>query len=243
MTKTSDPRPTTHDRVSSTAVLLEAKDLTKSYRQGQKPVEVLKGVSLSVKAGEMAVVVGPSGAGKSTLLSILGGLDAPTSGEVLFDGRNLHALPEKELAEIRNKAFGFVFQFYHLVPELTAEENVALPAWISEGKTGSSQTRKQAQELLKAVGLADRLTHRPSELSGGEQQRVAIARALINTPRLVFCDEPTGNLDSATGAEVLNILVRLHRESGTAFVIVTHEGSVTKVAGRVLSLNDGKLTG
>lgn len=236
------PRPSPQAPAFAGA-LLECAGLTKTYRQGPKPVEVLRGIDLTVRAGELAVIVGPSGAGKSTLLSLLGGLDRPTTGLVRFSGKELYSLPDKELAGIRNKSFGFVFQFYHLVPELTAEENVALPAWISEGRVGSDGPVKRARELLSEVGLSQRLAHRPSELSGGEQQRVAIARALMNKPEIVFCDEPTGNLDSKTGAEVLSILVRLHKEEGTAFVIVTHEQSVTKVAGRVLSLNDGKLAG
>ena len=189
----------------------------------------------------MAVIVGPSGSGKSTLLSILGGLDRPSEGTVQFKGKNLYGLSDRERSEIRNKKFGFVFQFYHLVPELTALENVALPAWISGGGVSSKPVMKRAHQLLQQVGLFERVTHHPAELSGGEQQRVAVARALMNKPQMIFCDEPTGNLDSTTGAGILKLLVDLHREQGTTFVIVTHESSITKVASRVLSLKDGQL--
>ena len=217
--------------------ILEGVGLKKVYRQGPEVLEVIREVDLTVAAGEFVVIVGPSGAGKSTLLNLLGGLDQPTLGTVRFQGRNLYALPDKERARIRNRAFGFVFQFYHLVPELTALENVFLPARMA------SQPRalERSQALLKKVGLSQRVLHFPSELSGGEQQRVAIARALANDPALVFCDEPTGNLDSATGSQIVELLVSLNRERQTAFVVVTHEPSVAKVAHRVLSLKDGQL--
>ncbi len=225
----------------SATALLEGTALKKTYRQGSRAVEVLQGVDLSVREGEMVVIVGPSGSGKSTLLSILGGLDRPTHGKVHFQGKNLYGLSDRDRAGIRNKAFGFVFQFYHLVPELTALENVALPYWIGNGGVSSERASERASQLLEQVGLSERASHHPSELSGGEQQRVAIARALMNSPQLVLCDEPTGNLDSQTGGSILNLLVQLHREQGTTFVIVTHEPSITKVASRVLSLKDGQL--
>jgi len=221
--------------------LLEAVGLKKSYRQGARDLEVLKGIDLAIRPGEMVVIVGPSGAGKSTLLHLLGGLDRPTSGEVRFQGRALETLTDRQRAEIRNRAFGFVFQFYHLVPELTALENVMLPGWIGNGAGPSTRTRQRARELLEAVDLSPRLSHRPPELSGGEQQRVAIARALMNQPQLVFCDEPTGNLDSETGRKILELLMELHRQQGIGFCIVTHEPAITQVAGRVLSLKDGRL--
>ena len=224
----------------SKGVLLEAVDLKKSYRMGRRALEVLRGVSLIIHAGDLAVIVGPSGAGKSTLLHLLGGLDRPTSGEVRFDGKNLSRLREKEASRIRNRAFGFVFQFYYLVPELTALENVMLPAWV--GKSGSGQAaRERALHLLEQVGLSGRVGHLPTELSGGEQQRVAIARALMNRPKVIFCDEPTGNLDSATGESILQLLLKLNREEGTTLVVVTHEPSITKVARHVHSLKDGQL--
>ena len=221
-------------------LLLEAAGLKKSYRVGGQTLEVLRGVDLEVRRGELAVIVGPSGAGKSTLLHLLGGLDRPTHGKVKFEGKDLHGLRDRELSRVRNRAFGFVFQFYHLVPELTALENVMMPAWMAGGAQGR-RARGEASRLLGEVGLASRVGHLPSELSGGEQQRVAIARALMNRPQAIFCDEPTGNLDSVTGGKVLEILLRLNRDNGTALVIVTHEPAITKVAKRVHSLKDGKL--
>lgn len=221
--------------------LLEAVGLEKTYPTGRYLLEVLKGVNLSVQAGEFLVIVGRSGAGKSTLLNLLGGLDRPTEGQVRFEGKDLFALADREQAVIRNRAFGFVFQFYHLVPELTALENVALPGWMSHGAGSSPGALKKAQELLEQVGLETRASHRPAELSGGEQQRVAMARALMNDPKIVFCDEPTGNLDSQTGKTILKLLRQFHRQQGTAFVVVTHEPTLTQMAGRVLSLKDGRL--
>ncbi|MBI1953634.1 MAG: ABC transporter ATP-binding protein [Candidatus Omnitrophica bacterium] len=221
--------------------LLEAAGLRKSYHQGAQALEVLKGVGLVLQAGEVAAIVGPSGAGKSTLLHLLGGLDRPTDGAVRFEGRDLYGLPDRARAQIRSRAFGFVFQFYHLVPELTVLENVSLPAWMANGAGGARAGRERAAELLEEVGLSHRLTHRSAELSGGEQQRVAIARALMNRPRLVFCDEPTGNLDSETGKSVLKLLLRINQEEKTAFLIATHEPAITQVAGRVLHLKDGRL--
>ncbi|MBI3322633.1 MAG: ABC transporter ATP-binding protein [Candidatus Omnitrophica bacterium] len=221
-------------------LLLEAAGLKKSYRIGRQTLEVLCGVDLEVRRGELAVIVGPSGAGKSTLLHLLGGLDRPTQGKVKFEGKDLHGLRDQELSRVRNRAFGFVFQFYHLVPELTALENVMMPAWMA----GGAQARKaqeEANRLLSDVGLSGRAGHLPSELSGGEQQRVAIARALMNRPQAIFCDEPTGNLDSVTGGKVMEILLKLNKDNGTALVIVTHEPAITKVAKRVHSLKDGRL--
>ena len=221
------------------SALLEGVRLKKTYRVGKQSLDVLRGVSLEIQAGDLAVIVGPSGAGKSTLLHLLGGLDRPTSGEVHFDGKNLSKLKEREVSLLRNSSFGFVFQFYHLVPELTALENVMLPAWIGGGSR--VETKKRAGKLLEQVGLARRAAHLPAELSGGEQQRVAIARALMNGPRAVFCDEPTGNLDSATGKEILDLLMRFNRERGMTLVVVTHDPSVTRLAKRVYSLKDGQL--
>ena len=207
---------------------------------GRRPLEVLKGVDLAVQPGELAVIAGPSGAGKSTLLHLLGGLDRPSHGTVRFEGKELYLLREGELARIRNRSFGFVFQSYHLVPELTALENVMLPAWMGNGLKGG-RLREEALGLLGAVGLAARAQHLPSELSGGEQQRVAIARALMNNPSLLFCDEPTGNLDSATGKEILDLLMRFNRERGMTLVVVTHDPSITRLAKKVYSLKDGQL--
>ena len=221
-------------------MLVEAAAVKKEYQIGPRLLEILRGIDLAVAEGELAVIVGPSGSGKSTLLHALGGLDRPSSGEVRFDGKNLYALREKEISRLRNRAFGFVFQFYHLIPELTALENVLLPARMSGGGS-SEQLRNRAMELLERVGLADRGPHLPSELSGGEQQRVAIARALVNRPRVLFCDEPTGNLDSATGQSILELLLEEHRQHKTALVIVTHDASVTRLAKKVYSLRDGAL--
>ncbi len=230
--------------------MIEGIGLKKSYRMGRQILEVLRGVNIRVQPGELTAIVGPSGSGKSTLLHLLGGLDRPSHGEVRFNGKNLYALGDREVSQIRNRAFGFVFQFYHLIPELTAWENVALPGWI--GRAGPPWKRRRAgrsvreikegaRELLRKVGLGDRLDHLPSELSGGEQQRVALARALMNDPQVVFCDEPTGNLDSETGQEILELLLRINRERGAALVIVTHEPAVTRVAKRIYSLRDGQL--
>jgi putative ABC transport system ATP-binding protein len=222
-------------------VILEAMGVKKVYRLGSHVLEVLKGVTLHIHAGDLVAIVGPSGAGKSTLLHILGGLDRPTQGVVRFEGKAIYALKERQLARIRNRSFGFVFQFYHLVPELTAWENVALPGWI--GRIGSSRLiRQRAWALLERVGLKDRARHLPSELSGGEQQRVAIARALMNDPQVVFCDEPTGNLDSATGEAILRLLLDLNRTQHTTLVIVTHEPMVTRLAKRIWTLRDGQIS-
>ena len=222
------------------SVLIEAAGLKKSYRMGRQTLEVLRGVNLEVRRGELAVIVGPSGAGKSTLLHLLGGLDRPTEGRVKFEGKELYMLRDRELSRVRNRSLGFVFQFYHLVPELTALENVMMPAWIAGGAQ-ARRAREEARRLLAEVGLMARADHLPSELSGGEQQRVAVARALMNRPRVVFCDEPTGNLDSRTGAAILELLLKLNREQGTTLVVVTHEPAITKVAKRVYSLKDGQL--
>ena len=221
-------------------VLLQASGLVKNYRQGFETLHILRGVDLSIHRGEFIAVVGPSGSGKSTLLHLLGGLDRPTKGEVRFSGKNVAALPDREMASLRNQTLGFVFQFYHLVPELTALENVQLPGWMapaSRVKRDSDRARK----ILRHVGLEKRTAHLPSQLSGGEQQRVAIARALMNHPKLLLCDEPTGNLDSKTGMEIIRLLVKLHREEEMTLLVVTHEPSVREVAGRVLTLKDGQL--
>ena len=202
-------------------------------------IQVLKSVDLQLAKGEFLVIVGPSGSGKTTLLHLLGGLDRPSAGEIRFEGESLYRLSDRERARLRNRSFGFVFQFYHLVPELTALENVTLAGWIA-GRS-RKELKERAGYLLRAVGLENRMTHLPSELSGGEQQRVAIARALINDPKFLFCDEPTGNLDPETGRQVLDLLLRFHREQGITFIVVTHEPAITKAAGRVLTLKDGKL--
>lgn len=221
--------------------MLEAQNIHKVYKNGARELNVLKGVSLSIKEAEIAAIVGPSGAGKSTLLHILGGLDEPTEGEVNFGGTNIYKLADKPLSEIRNKDIGFVFQFYHLFSEFNVLENVLLPALCSRQRKSEQELKEKALSLLESVGLEERQTHLPSELSGGEQQRVAIARALINSPRLLLCDEPTGNLDSKTGSEVTQMLKKLNKENNMALVLVTHNEEVAKIADRILHLRDGLL--
>lgn len=217
--------------------MLKACDLYKTFMEGPKEVLALRGVNFEVKKGEILAIMGPSGAGKSTLLYLLGGLDKPTRGTVYLDGIDLYGIKEDERSVIRNRRMGFVFQFYHLFPELTSIENVMLPAMIKGRDIRDS--KKNAAELLEIVGLKDRFHHRPSELSGGESQRVAVARALVNEPEMVFCDEPTGNLDSEMSRELRNIMRRLNKEKGQTFLIVTHEESLAGMADRVLHIKDG----
>jgi lipoprotein-releasing system ATP-binding protein len=200
---------------------------------------VLRGVDLDVGRGEFLALRGASGAGKSTLLHLIGGLDLPNAGEILFDGQNLVAFSERRLTEFRNRRVGFIFQAYHLLPELTALENVCLPARMA--RMASADVEARGRELLARVGLKDRLEHKPSELSGGEQQRVAIARALINDPELVLADEPTGNLDSKTGGEIIDLLKSLRAEKKTTLVIATHDAKVAANAERVIELVDGRI--
>ena len=221
--------------------MLKAFHLEKTYRQGPKALTVLKDVSLEVKRSEMLSIVGPSGAGKSTLLHILGGLDTPTRGEVFVDGACLTTMDERRQAVIRNKMFGFVFQFYHLLREFTALENVMLPACVERGPQRVADIVQKAEGLLDFLGLSQRLKHRPAELSGGEQQRVAVARALINDPEVLFCDEPTGNLDFESGRHIQELLMRLNREKGTTVVLVTHSPELARGSHRVLKIFDGKL--
>lgn len=225
--------------------LVQARAVSKVFPSGNRTIRVLDGVDFDVHAGETVAIMGASGAGKSTFLHILGLLDEPTGGEVRIGGRPTSLLSEAEKAEIRNGFYGFVFQFYHLLPELTALENVLLPAMIrtpwSDWTAARPGLRARALDLLDSVKLSDRASHRPSTLSGGERQRVAIARALMNSPRVVLCDEPTGNLDSKTSAEIVQLLVRLGEERGQTFVIVTHEPSLARIAGRILRLADGAL--
>ena len=219
---------------------IEAKALSKSYSNGAGTLDVLKGVSLSVREKEFVAIQGPSGAGKSTLMHILGGLDRPDSGNVFFDGADIYGLSENERAAFRNKRAGFVFQFYHLLPELTVLENVLLPALLkSWGER--KQAEDHARKLLERLGLSLRLEHRPCELSGGEQQRAAVARALINKPLVLFCDEPTGNLDSENGDNLLGLLKQLNTENHLTIVLVTHDADIAKTADRVVHLKDGSV--
>jgi lipoprotein-releasing system ATP-binding protein len=212
-------------------------DLAKNDKGG---LEVLKGIDLNVREGEILAIVGASGAGKSTLLHILGALDRPTAGEVRFEGKNIFTMNEKELARFRNQNIGFVFQFHHLLPEFTALENVAIPAMI-DGKR-LEIAKEQAALLLREVGLGDRLDHKPSELSGGEQQRVAVARALTNQPKVILADEPTGNLDTANGLMLHDLLWNLSKSRRQALVIVTHNTVLASRADRVIQIADGRAT-
>jgi lipoprotein-releasing system ATP-binding protein len=218
--------------------MLKAAGLFKEYKIGLNKLKVLKGISLTVNKGEVLGVVGPSGAGKSTLLHLLGGLDEPTSGKVTLEGRDISQLNDRERAQLRNKYFGFVFQFYHLLPEFNALENVMLPAIIGNCQA-RAKIKQKALDLLKKCGLSERLYHRPSELSGGEQQRVAIARALVNAPQILFCDEPTGNLDTGTGLEIKKILWQLNKDFNMTLVIVTHDKELVREASRIIYLKDG----
>ncbi len=223
-------------------VILKAQNITKSYTDTQKRVDVLKGIDLEVASGETVAIVGPSGAGKSTLLHILGGLDGPDKGHVLFGDRDLYAMNDFARSGVRNVDIGFVFQFYHLLPELNALENVLLPVFIgARGRISMSDMRSRANLALERVGLASRLDHKPNQLSGGEQQRVAIARALLNEPKVVFCDEPTGNLDSRTGEDVINLLLTFCREKGRALVMVTHDEMIARRLSRTVHMKDGLL--
>jgi len=230
---------------SQSAEMLVARGIRKVYRQGEDSLEVLKGISLSVAPGEYLMIVGPSGAGKSTLLHILGLLDRPTEGDLWLEGRCLTCLPASTQAQIRNRLFGFVFQFFHLLPDFTAIENVMLPAMVGTNilawSRRKAQVREAAEALLRRVGLADRMHHRPSQLSGGERQRVAICRALINRPRVLLLDEPTGNLDSRTGRQILDLVQSLNREDGLTIIMVTHDPEVANPSGRIIRLRDGQI--
>ncbi|MCR4321948.1 MAG: ABC transporter ATP-binding protein [Candidatus Brocadiaceae bacterium] len=223
--------------------LLQAIDIYKEYSNGERILPVLQRINLSVEKGEIVVIVGASGAGKSTLLHILGILDTPTSGSVVYKGINLNTLSAKKQAGMRNRIFGFVFQFYHLLPDFTALENVLLPGFIGGGfskrKAENKNYTSRAISLLERVGLGDRLTHKPSQLSGGERQRVAIVRALVNNPELLLCDEPTGNLDTKTGHEIRELIWDLNKTLNQTVVIVTHDEEIAKYAGRVVRIVDG----
>lgn len=219
--------------------LLEVRGLFKSYGANGTTVEVLKGIDLDVVAGDTIALVGPSGAGKSTLLHVMGTIDRPTSGEVLFEGERIFNLQDQPLAAFRNRSIGFVFQFHHLLPEFSALENVMMPLLI--GGERRSRAEGRALELLKGVGLSHRVTHRPGELSGGEQQRVAIARALVREPKLLLADEPTGNLDMKTSEEVHALLYEIQRQTGIALVIVTHNEHLAAGMARTIRMVDGKV--
>jgi len=218
--------------------VIEAHDLRKVYKMGEVEVEALRGVSFHIKRGEIIAIMGPSGSGKSTLMNTLGCLDRPTSGEYVLDGEPVASLNDDQLASIRNRKVGFVFQSFNLLSRQTAITNVELPLRYSGSPEGR---RERAIEALKAVGLEDRMTHRPYELSGGQQQRVAIARAIVNNPAIIMADEPTGNLDSKVGREIMSLLLNLNKDVGTTLIIVTHDPTVAEQTQRVIRLRDGLL--
>ena len=217
--------------------LVTVQNVTKTFEHEGRSLQVLKGIDLEIGAGEMVTIVGPSGAGKSTLLHLIGTLDLPTEGRILYGGRDVTLLGSSDLAEFRNRSIGFVFQFHHLLPEFTALENVMMPGLIQGGR----RLEDRARELLSEVGLSERLTHRPGELSGGEQQRVALARALLMQPKLVLADEPTGNLDSQTSNSVQSLIFDLNRRHGITFLIVTHSRDFAAMMPRQVSMKDGRI--
>jgi putative ABC transport system ATP-binding protein len=221
------------------STVVEAIGLEKDYGLGQLSVHALHSVNFKLIKGEFIALLGASGSGKTTLLNILGTLDRPTRGKIFIEGKELSNLNEKELVELRRRKIGFVFQFYNLMPVLTAFENVELPLIISGAPKKEAQIR--ARELIKAVGLSDRANHRPDELSGGQQQRVAVARALANRPTMILADEPTGNLDSATGEQVMKILLTLSKDQDTTVIVATHDASILKLADRTLRMKDGQI--
>jgi lipoprotein-releasing system ATP-binding protein len=230
---------------SKDSLILRAKSIKRSFTVGQQTSEVLRQVDLNLKAGEFVAIEGRSGSGKSTLLHILGALDAADSGSIEYNGRDLAKLSERERSHVRNTEFGFVFQFYHLLPELNVTENTLLApmiehSWLSFRRRGR-ELRERATNILTELGLGHRLKHKVTVLSGGERQRVAIARALMNSPKVLFADEPTGNLDAETGWQIMGVLEKLHREQGQTVVMVTHDRSLARQADRVMVLKDGKL--
>jgi len=219
-------------------LVIEARNLTKTYRMGEFDVQALRDVSFTIERGEVISIMGPSGSGKSTMMNTLGCLDRPTSGDYILDGESVAQMSDDQLASVRNRKVGFVFQSFNLLSRLTALGNVELPlryAGITEGR------RERAQAALEAVGLSDRMSHRPYELSGGQQQRVAVARSLVNNPAIIMADEPTGNLDSKVGKEIMNLLLNLNKDRGTTLIIVTHDPAIAEQTQRVIRLRDGQL--
>ncbi len=219
--------------------VLEARQVHKSFQQGPVTLEVLRGIDVAIKPAERLAIVGASGSGKTTLLQILGGLDRPTSGHVLVDGRDIHELSERERGDLRNHALGFVYQFHHLLPEFSALENVAMPLLVR--RMGTSEAKDRAREILTRVGLSERLDHRPHQLSGGERQRAAVARALVTQPKLVLADEPTGNLDGRNAEQVFELMLELNRERRTSLVVVTHDLRIAARMDRALEIEGGIL--
>jgi putative ABC transport system ATP-binding protein len=221
--------------------IIETVDLVKEYPQAGAPLRVLNGVNLAVEVGEFMAIMGPSGSGKSTLLNMIGALDKPTSGKVYVDGVDLSTLNDNQLADLRNKYIGFIFQFFNLISRMDALGNIELP--MSIGGLPRRERKERARKLLEDVGLGERMHHKPSELSGGEQQRVAIARALVNDPAILLCDEVTGNLDSKTGYEIMHLLRALNDEQGKTFVVITHDPAVAQMTDRLIQLQDGMIIG
>ena len=218
--------------------LIEVKNLSKVYGSGEAEVKALKNINLNIEQGEFVAIVGPSGSGKSTLLHLLGGVDKPTSGEVIIKGESIYKLKEKELSILRRRNLGFVFQFFNLIPVLTAEENIEMPVLLDNGKID----KNYMNELLKLLGLEERRNHHPSELSGGQQQRVSIGRALANKPSIILADEPTGNLDSKNSKEVLELLKYCAKKYNQTLILITHDINIAKSADRVITIEDGQIT-
>jgi putative ABC transport system ATP-binding protein len=217
--------------------MIQLREVSKTVRSGDQPLTILHPLTLDIAGGQFLAIVGPSGSGKSTLLGLIAGLDAPTSGAVIIDGVDITRLDEDRLARLRGEKIGFVFQFFHLIPSLTAFENVSVPMEIA----GAADARRRARTLLDEVGLSERAHHYPSQLSGGEQQRIALARALANAPPIVLADEPTGNLDTATGHHILELLREIHRVRGTTIILVTHDSDLAAIADSRLVLRDGRV--
>jgi putative ABC transport system ATP-binding protein len=232
--------PTKSDQAPETG-MIDVQDLTKIYRLGSVEVPALCGVTFQIQRGEVVAIMGASGSGKSTLMNVLGCLDLPTGGQYFLGGENIAGLSEDELAHVRNQKIGFVFQQFNLLPRMSVRRNVELALHYSNGYGGKSWTnpRQRAEEVLKSVGLSDRMNHRPTELSGGQQQRVAIARALVNEPEIILADEPTGNLDSHTGADIMHLLLDLNKQRNLTLVIVTHDPAIAAQTQRVIRLRDG----
>lgn len=223
--------------MSSRHIILQCQRLTKRYQQGELDVEVLKGIDISIEAGKRVAIMGSSGSGKSTLLHLLGGLETPSSGEVILDGVNLNQISGNKLSQLRNRSLGFIYQFHHLLGEFTVLENVAMPLLIAGESIAVA--REKATELLKRVGLGHRIAHKPGELSGGERQRAAVARALINCPKCVLADEPTGNLDSKTAEQIYQLMLELNQELNVSFLVVTHDPELAARMDHVLHMADG----
>lgn len=222
-------------------MVLRAENIHKVYNNADKSLHVLKGINLEIPESKMIAIVGPSGSGKSTLLNLLGGLDEPTEGKVFLGDLDLYKLSDFELSKVRNKTFGFIFQFYHLLPEFTVLENILLPAMVNSDNKNLKDIKLKAKELLDKVGLKNKENYFPNQLSGGEQQRVAICRSLINAPKILFCDEPTGNLDSQTGKDIISLIKNLQIRNNMSVVLVTHNQELASIADEILYLKDGLL--